>query len=79
MTRTQTTGFKVIRTWAFDDVPKKPSSGPYFQVSRSFSFVVSPLSDTLEKIFVTDGFPFLLLLHHYMLPLTVIVMFGIIT
>jgi hypothetical protein len=28
-----TAGFKVVRTWAFNDVPKKPSSGPYFQVS----------------------------------------------
>jgi len=24
--------FKVVRTWAFNDVPRKPSSGPYFQV-----------------------------------------------
>jgi hypothetical protein len=24
--------FKVVRTWAFNDVPSKPSSGPYFQV-----------------------------------------------
>ena len=23
---------KVVRTWAFNDVPSKPSSGPFFQV-----------------------------------------------
>lgn len=27
-----TIGFKVVRTWAFNDVPNKPQSGPYFQV-----------------------------------------------
>ena len=27
-----TTDFRVVRTWAFNDVPSKPSSGPYFQV-----------------------------------------------
>jgi mannan endo-1,4-beta-mannosidase len=25
-------GFSVVRTWAFNDVPSKPDSGPYFQV-----------------------------------------------
>jgi mannan endo-1,4-beta-mannosidase len=43
-----TAGFKVVRTWAFNDVPKKPSSGPYFQVS--FNPFQSSLSDTREKI-----------------------------
>jgi mannan endo-1,4-beta-mannosidase len=27
-----TAGFNVVRTWAFNDVARKPSSGPYFQV-----------------------------------------------
>jgi len=26
------TGFRVVRTWAFNDVCSKPSSGTYFQV-----------------------------------------------
>ncbi len=32
-------GFKVVRTWAFNDVSSKPTSGPYFQVC-----IISPLS-----------------------------------
>jgi mannan endo-1,4-beta-mannosidase len=27
-----TIGIKAVRTWAFNDVPRKPHSGPYFQV-----------------------------------------------
>jgi len=30
-----TANFRVVRTWAFNDVSSKPSSGPYFQVSFS--------------------------------------------
>lgn len=33
-------GFKVVRTWAFNDVSIKPVSGPYFQVCR---FLLFPL------------------------------------
>jgi len=36
-----TIAFKVVRTWAFNDVPSKPSSGTYFQVLfyRCFFFI----------------------------------------
>ena len=30
-----TTAFRVVRTWAFNDVPRKPASGTYFQVLLS--------------------------------------------
>jgi hypothetical protein len=30
-----TANFRVVRTWGFNDVPSKPSSGPYFQVPLS--------------------------------------------
>lgn len=33
------TGVKVVRTWAFDDVARKPSSGNYFQVCSSPALV----------------------------------------
>jgi mannan endo-1,4-beta-mannosidase len=28
-----TIGFSVVRVWAFNDVPQKPSTGVYFQVA----------------------------------------------
>ena len=34
-----TAGFKVVRTWAFNDVPSKPVSGTYFQVCRLVSWL----------------------------------------
>ena len=33
-----TANFRVVRTWAFNDVSSKPSSGPYFQVPLSYLF-----------------------------------------
>jgi mannan endo-1,4-beta-mannosidase len=33
-----TANFRVVRTWAFNDVLSKPSSGPYFQVMLSCLF-----------------------------------------
>ena len=37
--------FRVVRTWAFNDVPSKPSSGTYFQVLLNRFFFLSPLFD----------------------------------
>ena len=33
-----TANFRVVRTWAFNDVSSKPSSGTYFQVMRTHLF-----------------------------------------
>jgi len=35
-----TANFRVVRTWAFNDVPNKPSSGTYFQVMPILLFVL---------------------------------------
>lgn len=35
-----TTGLKVVRTWAFNDVARKPLSGPYFQVMFEYKPVL---------------------------------------
>jgi mannan endo-1,4-beta-mannosidase len=37
-----TANFRVVRTWAFNDVPSKPSSGTYFQVLLNRPLFVSP-------------------------------------
>jgi len=33
-----TAGLQVVRTWAFNDVAKKPDSGTYFQVCLYYKF-----------------------------------------
>ena len=45
-----TANFRAVRTWAFNDVLSKPSSGPYFQVMLSrlflpFHFCFIPVTD----------------------------------
>ena len=48
-----TTGFRVVRTWAFNDVPSKPSSGTYFQVLFNRIFFFSSLSNLRGRSYRT--------------------------
>ena len=46
-----TIGFRVVRTWAFNDVPSKPSSGTYFQVLFNRIFFFSSLSNLRGRFY----------------------------
>ncbi|KAJ2925251.1 hypothetical protein H1R20_g11829, partial [Candolleomyces eurysporus] len=43
-------GFRVVRTWAFNDVPSKPASGPYFQILSGGSATVNEGPDGLQRL-----------------------------
>ncbi|KAJ2913300.1 hypothetical protein MD484_g7089, partial [Candolleomyces efflorescens] len=45
-----TTGFKVVRTWAFNDVPSKPQSGPYFQILAGGKTTINEGADGLQRL-----------------------------
>jgi len=45
-----TAGYSVVRTWAFNDVLSKPSSGPYFQVLGSNGGAVNTGADGLQRL-----------------------------
>ncbi|KAF9464331.1 glycoside hydrolase superfamily [Collybia nuda] len=43
-------GVKVVRTWAFDDVTKKPSSGNYFQVLHNGMSIINKGHNGLQRL-----------------------------
>ncbi|KAF9526289.1 glycoside hydrolase family 5 protein [Crepidotus variabilis] len=45
-----TAGLKVVRTWAFNDVSHKPSSGPYFQILDATSSTINDGADGLQRL-----------------------------
>jgi mannan endo-1,4-beta-mannosidase len=45
-----TAGFKVVRTWAFNDVPCKPDSGPYFQILKDGTATINDGPDGLQRL-----------------------------
>jgi len=45
-----TAGFNVVRTWAFDDVPSKPASGPYFQILNGGHATINEGADGLQRL-----------------------------
>jgi len=45
-----TTAFKVVRTWAFNDVPSKPASGPYFQILQNGKATINEGADGLQRL-----------------------------
>ncbi|RXW15161.1 hypothetical protein EST38_g10695 [Candolleomyces aberdarensis] len=45
-----TIGFKVVRTWAFNDVPNKPQSGPYFQILNGGKATINEGADGLQRL-----------------------------
>lgn len=45
-----TANFRVVRTWAFNDVPNKPSSGTYFQILNGGKATINDGPDGLERL-----------------------------
>ncbi|KAJ2912773.1 hypothetical protein MD484_g7642, partial [Candolleomyces efflorescens] len=45
-----TTGYKVVRTWAFNDVPNKPQSGTYFQILGGGKATINEGADGLQRL-----------------------------
>ncbi|KAF9526287.1 glycoside hydrolase family 5 protein [Crepidotus variabilis] len=45
-----TTGLKVVRTWAFNDVARKPLSGPYFQILDPTNTTINEGADGLQQL-----------------------------
>ncbi|KAG2024020.1 CEL4b mannanase [Coprinopsis cinerea AmutBmut pab1-1] len=45
-----TAGYNVVRTWAFNDVPSKPASGPYFQVLNGNGGNINEGNDGLKRL-----------------------------
>ncbi|KAF8961626.1 glycoside hydrolase family 5 protein [Flammula alnicola] len=45
-----TAGFRVVRTWAFNDVSNKPSSGTYFQILENGQATINTGPDGLQRL-----------------------------
>ncbi|KAF8989119.1 mannanase [Cyathus striatus] len=45
-----TAGFQVVRTWAFNDVSSKPSSGAYFQILDVNNITINDGPDGLQRL-----------------------------
>jgi mannan endo-1,4-beta-mannosidase len=45
-----TSGFRVVRAWAFNDVSSKPSSGTYFQILQNGQATINTGADGLQRL-----------------------------